>query len=482
MATRSNVIQLVDHRGAPMARYDAGSVSRRTAGWLASRGTGPNREIAADLSTVLDRSRDLARNNPWARRAINAIVNNWVGSGIRAQWASARRQKRWTGWFESTDIDADGRLDGYGLQSLIARAVVESGSALIRKRPRRMTDSYSIPLQIQVLEPDWIDRAKNDFTIDGGYIVQGIQFNALGQRTHYWLYPEHPGDQTHRHSMISQPKPADEFLHVYRIDRPGQVHGMPWATGAYLRLRMLDDLHDAVLERQRQSACFMAFVRDIEPGDATQSTGTLVEKFEPGLIEILPPGKSIEFADPPDAPNHKDLETAVLLAVAADYGIPYEVMTGDLSRVNFSSARMGFQEFGRSIESWRWQLFAPQFLTPLVGWYLEAEAVAGYTGRPEVPLWTAPARQIVDPAREIPAIRDAVRSGLMSLPQAIRAMGFDPAVLVQEHADFLAVLDKLGVAFDSDGRHATSGPSEQKAVEKDPDSQIQQDDADEADQ
>lgn len=457
MAT--NVVSLLDHRGAPMARYDAGSVSRRTAGWLASRGTGPNREIAADLSTVLDRSRDLARNNPWARRAINAVVNNWIGSGIRAQWASARRQKRWTAWFESTAIDADGRLDGYGLQSLIARTAVESGAALIRKRPRRMTDGYSIPLQIQVLEPDWIDRGKNELT-PTGYIVQGVEFNAMGQRVAYWLYPEHPGDVTHRHSVISEPKPAAEFMHVYRLDRPGQVHGMPWATGSYTRLRMLDDIHDAVLERQRQSACYMAFVRDMEPGmDGATSANPLVEKFEPGLIEILPPGKSIEFADPPAPPNHKDLELAVLLAVAADYGIPYEVMTGDLSRVNFSSARMGYQEFGRSIESWRWQLFAPQFLTPLTQWYLEAEAIAGYTGRPEVPLWTAPSRQIVDPAREIPAVRDAVRAGLKSLPQAIREQGFDPEILAKEHAAFLAVLDGLGIAFDSDARHAPNGPA-----------------------
>lgn len=450
-----------------MARYDAGSVSRRTAGWLASRGTGPNREIASDLSTVLDRSRDLARNNPWARRAIGAIINNWIGSGIRAQWASARRQKRWASWYESTAIDADGRLDGYGIQSLIARTVVESGAALVRKRPRRMTDGYSVPLQIQVLEPDWIDRSKNELT-ETGYIVQGIEFNSLGQRTHYWLYPEHPGDAIQRHSMISVPKPAAEFLHVYRLDRPGQVHGMPWATGAFTRLRMLDDIHDAVLERQRQSACYMAFVRDMEPGiDAAQSASTLVEKFEPGLIEILPTGKTIEFADPPAPPDNKQLELSVLLAVAADYGIPYEVMTGDLSRVNFSSARMGFQEFGRSIESWRWQLFAPQFLNPLVNWYLEAEAIAGYTGRPETPLWTAPARQIVDPAREIPAARDAVRSGLKSLPQAIREQGFDPAILAKEHAEYLALLDSLGIAFDSDGRHPTSGPVARADTEMD---------------
>lgn len=51
-------------------------------------------------------------------------------------------------------IDADGRFDGYGLQSLIARTVVESGAALVRKRPRFASDGLVVPLQLQVLEPD----------------------------------------------------------------------------------------------------------------------------------------------------------------------------------------------------------------------------------------------------------------------------------------------------------------------------------------
>lgn len=473
MAT--NVVSILDHRGAPMARHDAGSVSRRTAGWNVSRGTGPNREIASDLSLIIDRSRDLARNNPWARRAIAAIVNNWIGSGIRAQW-KGRRQKRWTAWFESTDIDADGRLDGYGIQQLVARTAVESGAALVRKRPRRTTDGFAIPLQIQVLEPDWIDRSKNELTEGGGYIVQGIQFDALGRRVAYWLYPEHPGDATHRYSMISQPKPASEFMHVYRLDRPGQVHGMPWGIGAYTRLRMLDDIHDAILERQRQSACYMAFVRDLDSGvESATSANSLVEKFEPGLIEILPPGKNIEFAEPPAPPNSREFELSVLLSVASDYGIPYEVMTGDLSKVNFSSARMGFQEFGRSIESWRWQLFAPQFLNPLAQWYLEAENIAGYTARPELPLWTAPARQIVDPAREIPAIKEAMRIGIKSIPQGIREQGFDPEIVARENAEYFKLLDGLGLALDSDARHAPNGPAA-APVEPAKDEDIEEDD------
>lgn len=471
MAAATNVVPFVDSRGNPLARYDGANISRRTAGWNASRGTGPNRETQLDLGKLIDRHRDLARNNPWARRAISAIVNNWVGSGIRAQWGSARRQKRWTAWFESTDIDADGRHDGYGLTGLVARTVVESGAALVRKRPRYIEDGYAVPLQLQVLEPDWIDRAKNESLADGGYIIQGVEFDRIGRRVRYWLFDHHPGDAVALRLVnpVSAPYDARDFLHVYRTDRPGQVHGVPWGAASILRLKNLDDYQDAQLERQRLAACFVTFVRDIEVGDGSSGDYDVLDKLEPGAIEFLPPGKDVTFATPPQPENDQHFVTEIKLAVASDYGIPYEVMTGDLSRVNFSSARMGYQEFGRSIESWRWHLLAPQLLSPLTQWYLEAEAVAGYTGRPEVPLWTAPSRQIVDPAREIPAIREAVRSGLMSLPQAIRAQGYDPIVLAREHAEFVAVLDSLGIAFDSDARHGTTGPAVAPTPPKDND-------------
>jgi capsid protein len=154
--------------------------------------------------------------------------------------------------------------------------------------------------------------------------------------------------------------------------------------------------------------------------------------------------------------------------VACDYGIPYEVLTGDLSQVNFSSARMGWQEFSRVIDVIRWQLLEPRLLNPLVDWFLEAEALAMV--RPpavEGPLWTAPARVLVDETREVPALRDKVRAGFMSLPEAIRSMGYDPETLIQEQAAFLKFIDRMEVKVDSDPRndYALVEARQQAAVE-----------------
>lgn len=453
----------------PQAHYDAAKITRRTANWRADS-SGPNREIERDLVKLRDRARDLGRNNPWARRAIQAIVTNTVGAGIVAQWSAPERQARWRAWFETTGVDADGRADGYGLQSLILRAMVESGEVLIRRRPRRPDDGYAVPLQLQVLESDYLDHAKTEVLPNGGYIVQGVEFNVIGQRVAYWIFKNHPGDAlTWSQSASSFQCPASEILHLLRADRPGQVRGVPWGTGAMTRLKMLDDFEDAELEKMRLAACFVAFVREPnQPEVPSADEYELLDRLQPGAVEILPPGKDVTFASPPQPGDADQFKRSVLRAVASDYGITFEALTNDLSEVNFSSARMGWQEFGRNIDAWRWQLLAPQLLRPLAAWFLDAERIVAPDAPPaEDPLWTAPGRTLVDPTREIPAIRDAVRAGLISLPQAIRMQGYDPEILARENAAYLALTNDLGLLLDTDPR-ADKGRGQPPAPETEP--------------
>jgi len=453
----ANPSPLLDARGRPLAvqaRYDAARVSRRTAGWTTSS-TGPNAEISGDLATLRNRHRDLCRNNPWVRRAIQAIVTNTIGPGIRAQWDSDERQQRWSQWWESTECDADGRHNGYGLQALILRAVVESGECLIRARPRRPSDGLAVPLQLQVLEPDYLDHTKTE-ALPNGHISQGVEFGPFGRRQAYWLYDQHPGEYATRYSGTGTARryPADGILHVCRIDRPGQVRGVPWGTGAIMRARMLDDYQDAQLERQRLAACFMAFRRPGLDAEAIDGQEYLFgDKLEPGAIEDLPPGWDMSFASPPQPEDDKDFLLAQLRAIASDYGLPYETMTNDLSEVNFSSARMGWNEFARNIDAWRWQMLEPQMLAPIAQWYLDAERIAGFDTEGAEVLWTAPSRVMVDKTREVKPLIEELRAGLISLPEAIRQVGYDPMTLIEEQAQFQQALDSLGLKLDSVPSH-----------------------------
>ena len=118
---------------------------------------------------------------------------------------------------------AQAMADGYwlGLSRLIVRSIVESGEVLVRFRERRVEDGLAVPLQLQLLEPDHLDSSKTEELSNGGYILQGIEFDALGRRRAYWLFPSHPGENRGR-ALVSRPVPARQVLHLFeRLARSG---------------------------------------------------------------------------------------------------------------------------------------------------------------------------------------------------------------------------------------------------------------------
>ena len=333
------------------------------------------------------------------------------------------------------------------------RTVVESGECLIRRRVA--VDNATVPLRLQVLEPDFLDAGKDGTLTDGsGYIRQGIQFDYEGRRVGYWLFTHHPGD-SHIETIGSLGRSnfvaADQILHVYRHERPGQNRGTPWASSVIIRLRDFDDYSDAQLLKQKISACFTGFIVEPESPDAGVG-GELLESLEPGALEILPPGKDIRFANPPSTAEFDKFSRAILLQIAAGYGITYEALTSDLSQTNFSSARLGWLEFQRNIEAWRWQMLIPQFLTPTWSWWSNAAEIAGAAVGDITVDWTPPRRELIDPSKEIEATIAAIRGGLLSLPEAVRQFGYDPDELLAEIADSNQKLDDLGITLDSDPR------------------------------
>lgn len=66
---------------ALMARHDAAGGGRRRAGWFRSS-SDANEASRAALLSLREISRDLRRNNGWARRGIQAIGDNTIGWGI----------------------------------------------------------------------------------------------------------------------------------------------------------------------------------------------------------------------------------------------------------------------------------------------------------------------------------------------------------------------------------------------------------------
>ena len=73
-------------------------------------------------------------------------------------------------------------------------------------------------------------------------------------------------------------------------------------------------------------------------------------------------------------------------------------------------------------------------LTPVCRWHDELARMTGLLKGPMEWTHTPPRREMIDPTREIPALIDAVRAGLMSLSEVQRSFGYVPEEVIAELA------------------------------------------------
>ncbi len=456
-----------------LRHYEGATIGRRTQGWNRSGSDANTAHANATLSRLRDVARDLVRNNPYAESALATIVDHTVGWGIVAKTPSPQAFALWKAWAETSACDADGRHDFYGLQKLVMSTAVESGEVLIRRRRRLASDGLPIPLQIQVLEPDYLDASRTAPLANGGQIIQGVEFDAIGRRVAYWLFPRHPGSATVTTVQASlfptsQRYDARDILHVYKAKRAGQVRAVTWFAPVLVRFKDFDEYEDATLMKQKIAACLAVITSDSDGssaplGTADDSTNPGIDTLEPGAILNVPPGRTVDVVQPPAVGDYSEYAKVSLRAVATGLGVTYEDLTGDFSNVNFSSARMARLKHWARIEDWRWRMLVPQFCTPVWGWAMEAAQILGVVAEPPAVEWTAPPMPMIEPDKEGLAYQRNIRSGIQTLSDAIRERGYDPDAMFAEMAADYKKLDDLGLVLDSDPRKMTQAGQAQSS-------------------
>ena len=461
--------------GTPV--YDGAGQGRRTLAWAVSN-PGAVAVLAYSQESLRAKSRDLVRRNAWAAAGVEAFVANAIGTGIKPQSMVAdvaqreAIQRLWWDWCEFAD--AAGLTDFYGLQALACRAMLEGGEALVRLRWRRPEDGLPVALQIQVLEAEHLPMGMNRELTNGNVIRAGIEFDRLGRRVAYHLYRSHPNDgalapMSGSGGLDTVRVPADELIHLFRPLRPGQIRGEPWLARALVKLNELDQYDDAELVRKKTAAMFAGFITRMSPEDnllgegSADANGVALAGLEPGTLQILEPGEDIKFSAPADVgSSYAEFMRQQFRAVAAAMGITYEMLTGDLTQVNYSSIRAGLLEFRRRCEALQHGVIVHQLCRPIWRAWMDQAALEGALPLPgysrrqreyQATKWIPQGWQWVDPQKEFNAMKLAIRAGLMSRSEAISAYGYDAEDVDREIATDNQRADELGLVFDSDPRH-----------------------------
>ncbi|WP_370045488.1 MULTISPECIES: phage portal protein [Salipiger] len=426
-----------------LMNYDAASKGRRTHGWKAPS---TDADTAAGRSRKQLRflSRDMIRNRSLAARGQAVVTGNVVGTGIMP----SIRAEADADTTEAMDVIRDHLLtpaiDAYGVEALpglqrqVMNAVFSDGEVLIRRRMRdlRYEPDLRLPFQVQVMEVDFLDET---ITSHGqNEVIEGIEYGPTGRAVAYHLYNVHPGDGLHMkgNRFTSTRVPAQQIIHVRRIDRPGQMRGVPWLAPVMMTIGELSDYQEAQILKQKIASLLAFFV---EAGaDGQIYDGTKLEEVAPGAIVGLSEGQKVTPSEPPKVDGYSDFMREGVRVIATGLGLTYESF-GDLTGVNFSSGRMGRMEMDRFIQVWQQQLVIGQMCHGISRWTLDAWPLVRLSRRlPPVPAgldWTPPRRPLIDPSKEIGAAIDEIDAGLTSRQRKQREMGYDPDVIARERLE-----------------------------------------------
>lgn len=436
--------------------YDGAAGGRRCAGFAEQPHA--NSAIHAARLPIMRRARGLYSNNAYARAAVNAWQSTMVGAGIklRSSHADDTVRERLSTTFErwTDDADADGRTDFYGLQALIVLHLVRDGEAFVTMSP-----DASGALTLRVIDPDQVDSSITRDLGGGAFVLQGIEFDASGQRVAYHVREVNPGlpfVSTLRVARV----PAEHVLHIFRSDTTGQVRGMSWFAPILLRLADYDAAIDAQLVRQKIAALLCGFVTDLN-GDAggfagEAKNGILDGGLEPGTLKLLAPGQDYKQSDPA-AIGSEAIEFLRVTSreIAAGIGLPSFLLDGDFSTFNFASSRAALLEHRRRVEAHQFSILVYQLLRPVWRRWVTLEILSGrfaapdFFRNPEAYLGmraVMPRFEWVDPLKDVNAEIRAINARLMSRSAAVAARGLDVEQLDREIASDQARAKRLGLA------------------------------------
>ena len=478
--------------------FQGATKSRLTANWVASAASA-DAELKGAISLLRQRSRDLVRNNPHAKSAIRTICSNVIGpDGIKLQ-SQIRRQRggkldqkvnesiemAWREWGHYDSCHTAGRLCFKDIERLCCKSLAESGEVFIRLVKKPFGRS-KIPLGLEILESDQLD---DDYTGTStkkqNTWRMGIELDSFMRPIQYAFLTKHPGDTPFpvqeglkRHMLI----PADEIIHLYLTERPGQTRGIPWMSTAIKSLHHLDGFAEASVIRARASSALMGFITspegELDPGGEVYE-GDRVTEFSPGMFSYLSPGQNVSIPDM-DSPSaeFEPFMRAMLRSMASGIGLSYESLSRDYSTTNYSSSRLALIEDRAQYRTLQ-NYFIENFHNRVFENFLDMAVLSGALSLPTYDIeperykrvrWIPRSWDWVDPLKECQANKEAVKAGFKTQAQVLMEQGYDLEEVLNARKSEVDQAEELGLKFDTNVEVANSEQLTTK-VEKNNDSE-----------
>lgn len=348
--------------GQETAHKAASRSIRELASWQPQTGS-PDQDLIPELSTLVARSRDLVRNHGIASGAVQTLVDNVVGTGLRLaavpdykalnkdkiwadEWARSV-ESHWRSWAESAECDAARMLTFAGLTTQVFRSLIVNGEALALPL---WLDDRAFNTTLQLIEPDRLSSPEDK--PNSKYLRGGIEIDDYGAPLAYWIRKTHPGDifSLAEDNNWERVPARTEFgrlrvLHIHDKERTGQNRGKPLMASIMPLFKMLDHYENSELQAAIVNAMIAAFIETPLDGESiSEMFGGSVDnyisarnewkiKLQGGaIIPVFPGDKVAPFT--PSRPNsaYGNFVENILRHIGTGLNLPFELLMKDFPR------------------------------------------------------------------------------------------------------------------------------------------------------
>jgi len=397
-------------KSALVGEYAGAAPKRSTRNWFTWETSG-NAVNSGTLKRNRSRSRDLARNEPIALGAINTVVTNVVGSGLKlhaqvnaarlgltdeaAEAWETRAEEEFALWCRTSDFLEQKTFAE--IQSLVVRQVAEAGDVLVVRR-RKQDAPTTYKLRLQLIEAERLSNPDNG--ANTASMVDGVALDKDGIPTGYSICNVHPTDinlgtdrKWNTYDRGSSVTGAPLILHLFDERRVGQARGVPYLAPVIESLKELSSYREAELRAAVISALFTVFVKKVPADNGMDppivGTNSPAANINPqtelamgsGAIIDLAEGEDVTIADP-KRPNiaFQAFVEAMCKQIGVALELPFEVLMKSFN-ASYSASRAAL-EMAWQFFSNRREWLAARFCQPVYEWVITEAIVAGRLSAP----------------------------------------------------------------------------------------------------
>ena len=427
------------HPIRPRSSYDAAQTdSGNERHWANADGmSGRQANLPETRRKLRERGRLEFDNGGNCRGAIETIAHDMIGTGPRVQLTPPPGVPEATVKFLEQQFSFWGDDQAVDFADLL-RIKVESENRDGESFGLFVTNDaieHPVKLGVRLVETDQVCTPDAPL-VESDRAVDGIEFDATGNPTRYAILKNHPGDGFNWNPGEYSWWPAELVLHWFRASRPSHARGIPRITPGLPLHAHRRAFTRSVLGAARIAAMLAGILKTNLPpdeGPVAVEAYDVIPMDHDGLLSMPAGWDASQFKAEQPTANYKEFCDTLHTEFGRGIHAPRNIVTGDSSPYNYSSARLDHIIYRGALTVARNRLAIRVLDRVFKTWWAEALAIEGFVPNGDTlpPLsdwswtWRYNGFPSIDPVKDATATEIDLRCGVQSYADVLSERGKD---------------------------------------------------------